>query len=349
MDMLTLVLILLALVIDLVPLPFGAPQGRAKTVLTGVVCGLAALTHPMGTVAPVAIGFRHMAFPEAPRKRVLPRFLAGILAPFVFWIGYIARHERAFVAQFGGQILTKADRQPLRFQRLLDTLRVPVEQYGAPGNPAIALVWLAGLAGLFLAARRRPALWVLPACQVVIMAVAIWGREIWYVLYLTPLTAIGLVHFILLAAERRVWRRALGWAGVLLSLWFAQKSALCTYAANYALNFNDRRETRYFEWCRKISRVLPQNSTVLLSVIPDPYFGLDQRRDLTLREFLPKGFPIAPRRYRRWLLESDYVVIRGPDPSRIVWSLVQKKGRLVARIGAPMPDGYYAEIYRIEK
>ncbi len=349
MDMMALVLILLALVLDAEPRPLGSPPGKTRTFLTGLVCGLAALTHPIGAAASVAVGFRHIAYPESPRRRALPHLLAGILTPVAFWGAYILPHWRDFMAQFGGQILTKAGRQPLVFQHLRHTFRMFVGQYGSPGNPAIGLVWLAGLVGLFFSARKRTTLSVLPACQLVIMGVAIWGKEMWYVVYLAPLTAIGLAHIILLARERRVWTKTLGWIGVLLALWFAQQCALSTYAVNYALNINNQRVTHYFEWCRKISQVLPQNSKVLLSVIPDPFFGLEQRRDLTLREFLPKGFPVDSGRYRQWMMQSDYIVVRGPHPSRVVWRVAKKQGRLIARVGAPFPDGYYAEIYRIKK
>jgi 4-amino-4-deoxy-L-arabinose transferase-like glycosyltransferase len=350
MDMLALVFILLALVLDVGTWPPAAgAEGRKKMFLTGCVCSLAALAHPMGAVAPAAVGLRRVAFPEAPRWRILPPLASGILAPLALWVAYIVPHWKDFTVQFGGQVLTKAGRNPLALHQMIHTFRTFLEQYGKPGDPVLGVVWLAGLTGLFLAARRRRALLVLPACQLAIMGVAIWGGEIWYVLYLAPLTAIGLMHLVWLAAEPGIWRKSAGWLAVLLALWFAQKNVLRTYLVNYDVNISNRGETDYSWFCRQVSLSLPPNSTVLLSVTPDPYFCLKERPDLILREFLPKGFPVDPSKYRQWVLDSDYVVIRSPDPSSEVWGLVRAKGKLVARIGVPLEHCYYAEIYKFPK
>src|SRR5579872_40031 len=45
----------------------------------------------------------------------------------------------------------------------------------------------------------------------------------------------------------------------------------------------ERARSDYRQWCAQVSALIPHGSKVLLSVIPDPYFGLLNRPDLQLR------------------------------------------------------------------
>ena len=58
----------------------------------------------------------------------------------------------------------------------------------------VLLVVAGGLAGLCLAVLNRKDSLVLLLCQPMIVVLAVLGREMWYPVYIVPLTAVGLGH-----------------------------------------------------------------------------------------------------------------------------------------------------------
>lgn len=348
MDMLALAFILSTLWLATGPTSPEEFPTRERSFLTGVASGAAALTHPMGFVAPVTVLTVRALFRNGPWRRTLAFTMAGISLPMLGWAAYILQEPGSFVSQFGRQLVRKSSRDPLALNSLLSNLWWNLSQYGI-SEEVVGLVWVSGLIGLYVAAFKRNELWVLPGCQVMTLALVLWSREMWYPIYLVPLTCIGLGHLSAMA-QRTGFRRAIpAFLTLILSIWFARGNLNRASDLNHVQNklFGD--VTNYTDWCGKISEKIPRGSRVTLSVIPDPYLGLVNRRDLTLREFIPEGFPADEELYRRAMEDSDFIVLGRESPSKAIGEFVNERGTLVQEVGSPFYPSYYARIYRIAK
>jgi len=332
MDMLTVFLLLLTIWQWL-----DFPGSRAKSFLTGLFAGLAILAHPLGCAAAAIVLLSECVHPHGPRLRHLPAICLGVFVMVLPWGIYILQDPGSFVTQFGAQILRKSGRVILLKDRLLQS---PL-QYGA--DYAYVLVyWATGLAGLVTAAIRRRKAIVFVLAQAFIIALVIWSFEMWYVLYLAPLTALGTAE--LLSLRRRPMVLLLTAVVLAGCGWFVGK------------NLANLEKTRlghtadYQAWCDRISGALPRGSRVFLSSIPDPYLGLVRREDLAFREFAPIGFPIEWAKYEQYIADCDYVVANG------VWGMgdadfvafMEKRTVPQSVIAGPKGE-YRVGIYRVKK
>lgn len=352
-DMLELALLLLSFWLVAPSLNLRTVQRPMRLFCAGAASGLALLMPPTGTVVSIVfLAALVVAFAGNRRTTLLP-LAGGVLAPVLPWFGYSFLHWREFVLQFGTQAARKADRHPLTLHQLASSLHMDMSQYGQP-SVFILLAWIAGLYALLLVARRSRFVGVLAACQIAIFAVLIWGDEMWYGLYLVPLTMIGLVHLATLAADGAGWRtdrrllKIAGWMSVFTALWMVQNSLVMTSSFNYAVNDVFARETDYASWAQQVSKAIPRGSTVLLSVTPDPYFVLRDRPDLTLREFIP-GFKLDKRTEMAYMESADYILVRGPLPNKNVWRFVHAHAQLMNQVGSPFGWGYRVGVYKVIK
>ncbi len=393
MDVLALVFILLALRLSLAkeaspapPISHSGPSTPIRysgsstgfpgaPLLTGLACALAFLTHPIGGVALIAVVAAWTQLRSARRWAAMGRMMAGFSLPMLAWAIYIIQDPGSFAAQFGGQLMRKAGRHPGTLARLMENLVLNFGQYSL-AQELMGLVWVCGLGGLYLAARRRRELLVLSAGQILILAAILWSKEIWYPVYLAPLTALGLG--LLLAIEEpwglrkasvptwahrsprrpplsveKPWSLRKAWlpcSALFVSVLFARGSLRHLADINALQNKIHRNQTDYEAFCKDISAVIPPGSRTLISVIPDPYLELAKRPDLLLREFVPEGFPVDHSRYRSYLAASDYVVAGLPGaPSVEVSAFLQFKGELVATVGEGDGVSYYARIYKVKR
>ena len=379
-DMLTLALILATLRLSMGSRLAG-DLSRARLLAMGASGALAVLVHPMGVVALGTIVAARI-LPPGRRwqrmKRLAPAFLAGafIVLP---WAIYVLEDVNTFGAQFGSQFVRKASKESvfievarcfLQYQSTELQVRPP-----APGHPEGSpqavpgsrwgfllgpLLWIGGLAGLDLAAEGRPE--ELPICWLLILVLILWGREISYPLYLVPLNAIGVAHLVKRASQGHLALAALVFSGC---VWFAQSNLRFLSNASEFLNRIHQPTTDYVRWCAEIGKALPSGSKTLISVLPDPYFGLMDRPDLVLREFLPTGLPIGEGKYRRFVAAADYIIVGPSRPSEnpnsgmeIIGSdssdpridrFVEGNGQLVRVVGTEPDKGYYARVYRVTK
>jgi hypothetical protein len=97
------------------------------------------------------------------------------------------------------------------------------------------------------------------------------AREQWYLLYL-PILPIS-VGALLVTPYPRVVLPILGFIFLIHASWFWAGTGKALATIPY-----------YDEYAAKIADVIPQNANVILSVLPDPYFGLQKRSDLKLWE-----------------------------------------------------------------
>jgi hypothetical protein len=302
MDALTLALSIAALL----PLTVEAVRAR-HLVVSGVLCALAVMCHPMGAAAPAAI-----ALSLAARPRDLLIFAAALAAGVLPWVWYIAQAPALFAEQFGLQLRRKAGRTAAdRWQLFLIFL-------GPPGP----IQWLRlaafalGGAALGLAAWTRRSIAPVFFVTVLLAALAIWSGEEFYPLYIVPFAAIGIASL----HARGVWmRRAAVGALAALVVHGAVRNAwtIAKLRARDPIAFAAAVD-------RDAIRRLPPGSIVMSLSNPDPAAVLMfERREIEWREFSP--VLVDPSSVHQWLEKVDAFVLgdvpRGPEYE---WILVHR-------------------------
>jgi 4-amino-4-deoxy-L-arabinose transferase-like glycosyltransferase len=355
MDMLTLFFILLAL--------WMATKSFApwNSFVTGLTCALALLTHPAGIVAPIAVISFYLLSAEGRRLRSFAPLLAGMLVPFLSWLIYISFAPRDFLAQFGGQLARKAKGHNLH-DSFVAFFFYLIGQYANDGGPITDIfwvlpLWIIGLAGLGDAARlassqdrsRARSLYLIYGSQILIIGLILWSGQVWYIVYVIPITAIGVIHFLNnTLSPRGIWGMALACLVLCCVGGFVVMNLRHTVRVNYRQNVLYRSEFDYPQWSSEVSKKTPSGSTVLLCLTPDLYFGLKDRQDLTLREYLPPNIPIDRAAYWSYLSQADYVIVgkSSQSPSPEVDDFLSANGKLVDTVGNE-ERGYFARIYRV--
>lgn len=331
--------------------------------LTGMVCALAALTHPVGVVAAVSVVVWRLLSRKTRTLRALLPLLVGILIAFLPWLAYILLDPHNFIGQFGAQLARKSAGHASMYFLARSSFAL-IAQYAFEDGRLIDVVWVLpllffGMAGLRDTelrlrpndSRERRSLLLLYGCQVLTIAVVLLNSEFWYTIYIIPITAIGLCH--LLNNGRSF--ASLGWARIVLTsvvlLWiggFLYSNLQHALRLNYLQNVVYRSEADYGGWSSEISRKIPPGSRVLLSITPDPYFGLMGRSDLTIREFLPESFPTNHDTHWRYMSQADYVIVgvRFGLPTDAVREFLRSNCTLIDTVGRT-DRGYFARIYRV--
>ena len=359
MDMLALAFILLALWLAT------GPAGLWNSFFTGMACALAVLTHPIGVVAGVSVLGWRLAWRDTRTLRALAPLLAGMIVPMLAWLAYIAQDPSSFLAQFGGQLIRKSVAHPSLDLYATCLYRLVAQYTFANGRLMDAVwalpLWILGILGLGDAEVRtrgedspaRRSLFLLYACQFLIMlAVFLSNGEMWYALYVIPITAIGLCHLVNNCRPITAFSLRTVATGVVV-LWiggFVLSNLQHVARLNHLQNVVRRSETDYAEWSAEISRRIPLNSTLLLSIIPDPYFGLRSRSDLSLRECLPDRIPVDRDAYWQYMSQADYVILGAGfnSPTLAVQEFLRSHGTLVDSVGNA-DTGYFARVYRVNK
>jgi len=366
MDMLALALILLSL--WLATQVFYGEVGPCWSLFAGLACGLAALTHPMGAVAPASVTLTYLWSPKTRKVRPLVFLFLGGLLTLLPWAAYIMLDPASFIGQMGLQFGKIARLSP---GTVMSHLVVYMAQYYGVlggmmvGGLLILPVWIAGLAGLvhsFRVAKRpesaslRQCLLLLCLCQGLLFALAMWARDIWYVLYFIPITAIGLILLVangFASLSPGPVRTCCASLLTLLIAGYVYTNMNHTKRLEYFENEQYQSGTEYDSWCASISKEIPHGARIVLSVIPDPYFGLMGRSDLTLREFVPPGVPVSYPAYSSFLLQADYIVVGvgHGSPSPFVEQFVKSSGTLVGTVGKDLHSDYcyFARLYRVNK
>ena len=288
-----------------------------------------------------------------------------MIVPLVPWLAYIARDPSSFVAQFGGQLVRKSVSHPSLDLFATSIYRL-VAQYTFEGGRLMDALWalplwIMGIVGLGQAEVRirgndspaRRALFLLYACQVlIILAVFLSNGEMWYAIYVIPITAIGLCQLVISCRPVTPFSLRTVAAGVVL-IWiggFVLSNLQHMLRTNHTQNVVRRSETDYAVWSSEIGRRIPPGSTLLLSIIPDPYFGLASRSDLTFRECLPDRIPVDRDAYWRYMSEAGYVILGTGfrSPTVAVEEFVRSNGTLIDSVGNA-DAGYFARVYRVNK
>jgi 4-amino-4-deoxy-L-arabinose transferase-like glycosyltransferase len=343
MEMLTLALVLVTLWQWLNRSP-----SWIRSFLCGLTAGLAALSHPMGMMAPLAVLAGELIFPHGPRRRNLLAMIGGCLLVGLAWGAYILQDTASFIAQFSPMLARKAGRHMPLEERLSTNL---VLRYGKDCAFA-AVFWILGFAGLVVAAIKRKELWTVVVLQVVSFALISWSVEIWYPVYMIPLSCLGVAF--LLDFSQKLFDSRYGGLAITMALvvvivvgWFAWENLSNIRRIDRSRNGQFAAGTDYAEFCRQISDALPDGSRVILSSIPDPYFGLAGRKDLKLQEF--PAIPIDREKYQKNIESYDYVVTGKGISNEQLREFVSGHGEVIKVIRLGVNGGYEGRVVRIVK
>lgn len=357
MEILTILLTLTALFLALDTKPQSAAVGARRDLLTGFVAALAALSHPVGVAAPVAVLLARVFFPPpengalSQRRRIPWPLLLGMALPALAWGVYLLQSPGDFAAQWGAQMARKSKTGSVGLAGIRGTLTVYAILYAPVPKSIIALYWLGGIGGLYALGRSRRPLFLLLLCQALLLVIVTMNQEYHYPVYLAPLGCIGIAHLIgAVRHESRAWQAA-GIAAMAVMVWFTLSGLEHRTTLAYGLNVLYRERTDYADWTRKISDVLPPGARVLLSATPDPYLGLCGRRDLILHAFLPEDVPMPAARIAAFLSSHDYVVVDKTEAGtrREIPLFVRTRCDLVTKVGEANGQGYIAHIYRVRR
>ncbi len=135
-------------------------------------------------------------------------------------------------------------------------------------------------------------------------AFALYGKLFWYVVY--PLPFVYLSFLVLIVEGLRSQRYSKGVFGFFFIMIFIN-------VASFYLNFGAIFEKRltgnkysYSLYEQSLRSVIPKNSAVFMSALPDPYFALKGKTSNKLFEFPPVA--ISKENYIKLLKGSDYII-----------------------------------------
>jgi 4-amino-4-deoxy-L-arabinose transferase-like glycosyltransferase len=349
MDMLSTTLVCAALLVAL------AMTDRRGAMIAGVLASLAALTHPLGMIAPISIGLYYLTRTDAERWQRVLAFVAAGTVPALLWGAYIATDWHSFSGQFAGTLGRKSSRQPFNAAFLLPAFRHAMEQYNDSGdlrlgNPGAAaqFVWLLGTVGTIILGVRQPAARLLAIAHVVALVAVLLAYEMWYPLYCLPTTALGVAALAGPALHHMPGRQAVSVAVLVVVAWFAARNL--AYEEALLSRWSEGGDaTDYNQFCDRVSALIPARSRVLVSIFPDVYLCLSRRRDLTFRTFLPESVPLSEATQRRVIDESDVIVTGRWSPGGLADAIARSEGELIGEVGPRRGFAYHALVYRMKR
>ena len=361
MDLLALFFILLTVSLALGSMrgpTSGAPRLplSKRALLLGITSALAVLTHPVGAVAAVvSVGWalaiaissaserKAQATSIAPMREILLPTFFGLAIGLLPWAIYAFRDLHAWMGQMAGQLQRKSSHEWMG-----PCLSILTRQWGIDSRLLIG-AFVSGTAGLVIFCDRRPQGLTVVTSQILLTVVVLSSCEMWYPLYVMPFTYIGLGCAMSRLKQSAMWQRGLGVTITAVALWFAQQNVARVSAIRGPRSLFYGADSGYADWCRQIGECLPESSTVLLDILPTPYFGLAPRHDLAFRLFPPAGFKVPEAQIRPSLERMDYIVGGRALANPEVRSFAMSHGEIVGEIGERRGPGYYAVVLKVTR
>lgn len=292
--------------------------------VAGILFSLGLMTHPMGILFPVAAILGGTAPPHRIGK------IAAIVGPsvllFCTWIVMhlgvldVMRQQLAeqslrkyYLTPYLSQLLQFKKDQFLLLASYTILSLVPVFLIRKlPGTVAAVLAWYAAITPWF-----------------------VFGmKEMWYLSYLSLSAAVGVTFLIGMFWKQR--REILIPVFVLLAFLILNTLIRDTLSQRGG-------EPAYDAYGSVISKALPANASLLISVIPDPYFYIaGHRTDIAITESpnSPPAQPIDSDRYNRVFGKVDYAVISYFGNESIAGYLDRNTERVLTQGRTPTGDPF---------
>ncbi len=260
-------------------------QGSLRLMLiSGIASALAVVTHPMGCIAPATLVIYLFITKQSYRQllREYSVLLLPVLLASIGWALWIGSSVADFITQYQLQFARKAASA---------FFGVTLAQYFWPWR-LLFLLYAAIIVYACTLRKRFSLLVLLIIGTVVSIVILMWGKELWYTLYLQP----WIILFLLFIFHEHSVQKAV--YGIIfyiaLNLWL-----ILTFVSGYPT---------YTQIQSALAHKVPKQGTVYLSQIPDPYFIVrKQSPAITLLEF--PTVPVSDELYERLLNRSDYIII----------------------------------------
>lgn len=268
----------------------------------GVLFGLAIITHPLGFIAPVTI-FPFLLFDKDTLKRKFIHTFCVLVPVFIalmWWYGLIMRYFSLFLDEY----MLQFARKTLEAGSVVNLLQGDIVW-------RILFVLYALLSLLLLYSCIRYKTWILwfSFLGLLVSTFAIlWGKEGWYLLYFQPfitLSLLGLMH-VFSQQQNKLLQKII----IIFCIIVFSANSFFT-----VVKIQNSKNADYYAYTGQINQYIPNNATIFLATIPDPYFGLLQRPGISIIEF--PTVPISSLEYKRLLDQSDYVIVNFMPDIRI--------------------------------
>lgn len=285
-------------------------KNTSYLISAGVTGGIGIITHPLGLIMPFAIGIYTLLTQDSIKNKLLSLFRFGI--PIVIllssWLLLISRHLNLFILQYRLQFERKALAPSYVYKLFLNDNVWKV----------IFFLYFIIAACLFIQIlKKRDSIDMLIFIGILVsVPVLLWGKEMWYMVYFQPFVTLALIS--LLASSETSKKE----------LFFITRGILFILVLLYCKILNDSmnqisyENSNYHFFTAQIKEKLPNEGTVFLSVIPDPYFDLKIQTRLTFYEF--PTVPVTHLAYRKLLDSSDYIVINNFFGSSYIEEYIKK-------------------------
>ncbi|MCB9086675.1 MAG: glycosyltransferase family 39 protein [Bdellovibrionaceae bacterium] len=246
---------------------------------SGLIGGLAFLTHPMAWAAPATLGLYTLV--QLIRKKLKPIEVGlialggiGISLPYLVWL----YGEWGFFAeQFSAQMARKHLVSPKGIREALKSFEGLFAQYEAV--KAIGMLsYILGFVGLVIYTWKDQRGLKFLIVHLLFTYLATFSREMWYPVYWMVTSAIG-VAILLHTANRRV-------------AWTLASLVVVGHLYGVFVKARQLRPYNYQTYCEVLKQKIPPGAKVFLTSVPDAYFCLDESFREGIRQFIPGGIPV---------------------------------------------------------
>ncbi len=298
MDMFNLLFLLISFCLVF----FKQPASFRQLFFTGIFSGLAVLSHPLGLISAVVItGWLMLNDLKVKLKKIVVFLLPTFLLPGI-WLWSLKPYWQIFWQQWGLQI----DRKN-HFATYLYTLWQGQDLSWRLLLGLYLLIFIL-LAGAVFYKKNNTNLFILLGLSVS-SVMLLYGKEMFYPLYLQPFIGLGTVYLFALFTQNNHELKPFAQLVIGLIFFLHIHFFLQTYNLNYDNNFN------YHLFGQTIKQNLPNKGTLYLSALPDPYFALQENPEFIFLEF-PTMYT-TDKQYYSLLDKADYVIYNQLFDSRL--------------------------------
>lgn len=275
---------------------------KKKYYLAGFFAFLAIFSHPMGAIAIIAgvisiflhgenniklFTNHHLNIKSLKVRAVnITSFLIPIVIPIFLYFLSITSKLEIYISQNNLQFLRKNSLSPYAFLLMRNQ-----KEYLLLFTIFLAIT-LIGIIYYYHCRNKYISTALVFALTSIILLFA--GKEMWYLVYFQPYVTLLAIELIT-KANKNIKKTILVMILLVITL-----NIKLTYEA-----IGQAPEKNYYpKFISQIKSIVPKGSSVFVSTLPDPYFGL--KNNYTIKEFSP--VPIDNGTYMNYLNEADYAV-----------------------------------------
>jgi len=309
--------------------------------LPGFFAGLGIITHPLGTIPAIVCGLT-ILLESLPFKKKIGKLLyfgLPILLCSLVWFLSIKDSLSLFFEQYRLQFLRKDPIKASLVKLFTEEIywKLTLIVYGG-----VIVTFIYKVIQKMRSINTRN-IWQEKFILVgvfISIVIILWGKEMWYPLYLQPFIAIIIVYLFKNATEKKNDVFFTFVMGIVIFVIGIQTFFLYDVFQKMAgVTYN------YHDFTNQIQKQLPKKASVFLATIPDPYFDLQFNKNLTLYEF--PTVPVTEKAYHNLLDKTDYIVIN-ILPQQYWFIEEYVKNNVDNIVVVKQPGGYSAKIIKLK-